>query len=419
MNVFILIIGLVIACIAVAYIFANPRYTIIYCVLLLDVDFCFRYYMEQSKYQSLIKAIILISTILLMLKARKAIHKCIYLNLGIILALSIVLYFRYRLTDFYFTDILLSFATTLTGFLVLAIPWGENSRIFGLKILVWAAPVNALLSFFVNGYILDTTRYRLSSMDNVAILASIAVLGMIAAYVLYSVYGIHNYLWLFLINFAICGLCNMRGALIFATIILIGIAISHLRRVPKNILQKIMLLLPVLVVGLAFIVRIIIIKSLDFTNSVDKTSAISTSNRFWAWEQILDATKEHRIFGWGLGYTKKITGIWINYGYQAVHNEYIRWLVETGIVGIVLIIICFVLVYRYVIKHNIGLTNGVIRAIFIGFAIFSITDNTMYGVDFWPSFCMLVSMLCENIGKEGKKIVITDRRLVLKRKPAK
>ena len=43
----------------------------------------------------------------------------------------------------------------------------------------------------------------------------------------------------------------------------------------------------------------------------------------------------------------------------------------------------------------------------------------MYGVDFWPSFCMLVSMLCENIGKEGKKIVITDRRLVLKRKPAK
>lgn len=406
--------GIFILLLSMGCIFFNPQYSIIGLVVLLQVDFCFKEYVPQDSYQALLKFLILVSEILLLLKHRKGIHRGVIVINIVLLIISLILYRKYSLPNFSVNDIMTSFTTTVLGFFLMYVPWDKETRILALKALSISAIVSALLGILVRGYVF-TSANKFPGLDSPASLVIVAAVGMIASYILTVVYNQKKYFSVGIINFVICGLCNMRGGLLFAVIAILGMAMSYFKRIPKKLFRKLLLLSPIFIVIFIFIGGRILLRMRDLSYSVGAVEGMmNTSNRIFAWNEILAATKTHRILGWGIGYTKKIDGIWLNYGFRAVHNEYIRWIVESGYVGLIGIITCFVFVFSFLSKNNIGVYNSVIVFLFIAFAVFSFTDNTMYGSVGWITFSMLISVLGDNIGKTGNSISVNGRKVSVK-----
>ncbi|MCI8427291.1 MAG: O-antigen ligase family protein [Lachnospira sp.] len=414
MSILLVCMGLFILMISIACLFYNPQYTIIGCVMLIDIDFCFQEYMVQNSYQAIFKLLILLSVIILILKSRKGISKWIIGLCGILFCISFVLLKKYQLPNFYLSDVITSFLTTITGFLLMYVTWKEELRIAALKALAWAAPFSVVMGILLNGYIF-THENKLSGLDSPASLVIVAAVGVLACYILSTVYKQSKYFVCGFLNFVICGLCNMRGGLLFLCVIMLGIIFPYLKKISKKLLQNLILILPVFLVLSLFIGKRIIERMFDMSYSVGNVGdIINTSNRIFAWTEILKATKQHRILGWGIGYTKKIDGVWLHYGYRAVHNEYLRWLVESGYIGVIAVILCFILVYLFLKKYNIGIHQSIINMFFIGFAIFSYTDNTMYGTAGWMTISLMLSLMGQNVNKKGEIVKANMRQFKIK-----
>lgn len=418
MSALSLFLGILLLLISFIMIFFNPQYTIIGCTLLIDIDFCFSHYLPQNQYQAIFKILILLSILILLFHSRKGLHPLILIICLLLLIISFFIKLIYELPNFNFMDMGTSFLTTITGFLLIYVVWDENVKITALKSIACAAPVSAILGIFVNQFVF-TVDNKLPGLDSPATLVSISVMGFICSYILYTVYNKKVFWYFCWINILVCGLSNMRGGFIFLTVILLSIFWSNLKRfngfVKESALKKIMILFPIILAGAIIIGKRILEKTFDFSYSVQGNNIINTSNRFFVWSEILKATKSHRIFGWGIGYTKKIDGVWLDYGYRAVHNEYLRWLVESGYIGVIAMIICFCIIYRFVKKYNIGVNSNVLSAIFIGFAIFSFTDNTMYGTACWITFSLLISLLTNNVNKDGEYIKTSSLYFTIKK----
>lgn len=420
MSVLLVIVGLLILSGSVLCLFYNPQYTVIGCLLLITVDFCFKDYIEQNTYQAVFKLLILCASMILLMKSRKGLNRGIIIICSVLFLISLFLLRKYSLPDFGFSDVLTSFLTTVTGFILMYVPWNPDIRTVGLKAFAWSPIASALFGIFVNGEFFDSEK-KLQGMDSAASLVIVAALGVLCCYLLAAVYKQSNYFFVGVADFIICGLCNMRGGLLFLFFILLGISIPYIKRIPKKLVNKLLLLTPLIAIAVLIIGRRIVEKTFDMTYSVmtGGNNTINTSNRLWAWGEILKATKKHRLFGWGIGYTKKIDGVWLNYGYRAVHNEYIRWLVETGYVGLFGIIICFIMIYLFIRKHNLGINRWLVTFLFVGFAIFSYTDNTMYGTAGWMSFSFVISLLGANIGRGGREIRTNDKKIIMRKRGSK
>lgn len=418
MSAFPLFLGMLLLLISFIMFFLNPQYTIISCTLLIDIDFCFSHYLPQNQYHAIFKILILLSVLVLLFHSRKGLHPQILIICSILLIISLFTKLIYELPNFNFMDMATSFLTTITGFLLIYVVWDETIKITALKSIAYAAPISAVLGIFVNHFVF-TVDNKLPGLDSPATLVSVSVMGFICSYILYTVYNKKVFWYFCWINILVCGLSNMRGGFIFLTVILLSVFWSYLKRfngrVKRSVLKKIIILFPIIFTATIIIGKRILEKTFDFSYSVQGNNIINTSNRFFAWSEILKATKTHRIFGWGIGYTKKIDGVWLDYGYRAVHNEYLRWLIESGYIGVIAIVVCFYIIYRFVKKNNIGVNHNVLSAIFIGFAIFSFTDNTMYGTACWITFSLVISLLTSNVNKNGEYIKNSSLHFTIKK----
>lgn len=115
------------------------------------------------------------------------------------------------------------------------------------------------------------------------------------------------------------------------------------------------------------------------SNSSEAGTAINTSGRAGMWDYLLGIWDVNQMFGRGLG-----TGAIALLGVvnqptfaKAAHNEYIRLLVDGGIVGLIVYVLGVVMLLfqegRYLTR-----TQGVsIVALFVSFALYSFTDNTI------------------------------------------
>ncbi len=407
--------GLLILLGSVFCLFYNPQYTILGCILLINIDFCFKNYMAQSLYQPLFKLLILLSAVILLLYSRKGINKSVILICSALFVVSIFLQRKYQLPDFYLSDIMTAFFTVLTGFLLMYVPWDETIKETGLKAMAYA-PLFSVIFGILTKMVIFNGSGQLESLSTAPALVAYSAIGSLCAYILADVYQIKKYLYLCYINIVICGLCNMRGGLLFQLIIILGIIYPYFRKIRKSTIQKFIITLPVIIPVLIYIGRKVLEKFYNLGSAVSSSmERINTSGRLWAWQEILDATKDHRLLGWGLGWTKKIEGIWIYYGFQAVHNEYLRWLVEAGYIGLFLIILCFILVFVFVRKNNIGIPQRLVNALFIGFAVFSFTDNTIYGTEIWMTFSLLISLIGNNTDNQSHPVKTIQRRVRIKK----
>ncbi len=51
---------------------------------------------------------------------------------------------------------------------------------------------------------------------------------------------------------------------------------------------------------------------------------------------------------------------------------------------------------------------------FIGFAIFSYTDNTMYGTAGWMTISLMLSLMGQNVNKKGEIVKANMRQFKIK-----
>lgn len=413
MAYIIVLLGIIVLLRGITYMFINPRHAILCMILLICLEFNFSMFISKTMYQAAFKLIILFCVVRLFFISRKRLSKLPIILSAILLFISFWVCFEYNVPNFGVGDILTSYASLITGLLLLYVKWGAQFRIDACKVMSWQPILSTVLGIISNGQIFSTNKadgLLITGLNSAAVLVMISGLSIISSYILISVFQEKKYFWILLVDFAICGLCNMRGGLLFAVLVIWGISYPHCFKVPSKILKKLVLLFPPLFIVFIFVVRNVINKTINSSYSVTK-SLFNTSNRIYAWTNALEYTKAHRILGWGIGYTKKVQGPWVKYGFQAIHNEYIRWIMESGILGLLIIIICFTIIFHYMYKHNIGIRKSVLNMIVIAFAVFSFTDNTMYNSAFWMEFTFLISILISDTSNKDKMIQLPDRRI--------
>jgi O-antigen ligase len=138
-------------------------------------------------------------------------------------------------------------------------------------------------------------------------------------------------------------------------------------------------------------------------------SGINTSGRNVIWTIMLNAYNVNPIFGRGLG-----TGAILLLDERdtnlvhaaAAHNEYIRLLVDAGIVGLMIFILG---IGSMIVSESRGIPTSAGRYLggfFAAFAIYSFTDNTMTGsptiVLFYAVYLIIVQAKLDQTGTERK-----------------
>jgi len=124
-------------------------------------------------------------------------------------------------------------------------------------------------------------------------------------------------------------------------------------------------------------------------------------NRVALWKMGLKKAMISPVFGWGIGNTSALEARRLGLdetvrGFYGSHSEYIELTIQTGIVGLILIISFFVLVFRkatQIVKTNFGGFQHYIarsvQAIIIALAVFSLFDG-FWNNNITPPILMIV-----------------------------
>ncbi len=111
-----------------------------------------------------------------------------------------------------------------------------------------------------------------------------------------------------------------------------------------------------------------------------EVSTTSLGWRLYKWELLLDEWERAPILGRGIGTTVTLEGHSedVTAG-QVPHNEYLRYLVETGIVGLVLLLAVVVMLLRALARRRIasGDSTAILgTAVLVGCLVNGLADNT-------------------------------------------
>jgi O-antigen ligase len=111
-----------------------------------------------------------------------------------------------------------------------------------------------------------------------------------------------------------------------------------------------------------------------------ETSTTSLGWRFYKWELLLAEWERAPVLGRGIGTTVTAVGHSENVtAGQVPHNEYLRYLVETGIVGLAIVIAVIVLLLRALARRRDGTGSSAAMlgtAVVVGCLVNGLADNT-------------------------------------------
>ena len=139
--------------------------------------------------------------------------------------------------------------------------------------------------------------------------------------------------------------------------------------------------------------------------------------RLFKWQTLLPEWEREPIFGQGLGTTVTAEGTAENITAGLVpHNEYLRTLVETGVVGFVLTIVALVMVVRGLSRrrHLSGTANGAALGIAVvaGCLVNAAADNTfLYSTTAYPVAMIVAAVLSIRYVRSSRD----SRRLLMNR----
>ena len=142
-----------------------------------------------------------------------------------------------------------------------------------------------------------------------------------------------------------------RGHLIFFAMALLFTYLVMEPNLPKRISRILKIILVVGILG-AVILEMVPAVSFVFERFAQQIAGgdISTG-RFELWSKAWNLFKEKPLFGWGYGYFSTHTmNTTLNVMFAGVHNDYLQWLCELGVVGFAFNFIAIVGIFLFTLK---------------------------------------------------------------------
>lgn len=294
-----------------------------------------------------------------------------------------------KFLEYGFKDFITSFATISMGVLVYYVNWTEKQRLIGFKILAWLSVFCVSVGTIEKGTLFDEAGRFSSATSLWHTPAMVGTAALISSLILSKKYKISKYKYMVAVNFVIIVMAQVRGALIFASIILIPFIFEYLKKLKIKQLIFFIIFIPIVIYFLNIALQPIIERS--FTSSTGK---LNTSGRFEAWEYWWEKSSPYRVLGMGIGSMKTSTDEAIVDNFTAAHNEYLRFIVESGIIGLVIIIVIIYILWRHILKYNIlNRNNKYILFYMLGFMCLAFTDNVISSHRVWFIFSLCLSLM--------------------------
>lgn len=293
-----------------------------------------------------------------------------------------------------------SWLSLIIGIAVFLVKWNEQIAVKTFKLLSYAAPLNVLLGIIQYGNIV-TSRGRIATVSYTAYAVVIACFGFMTSFLLFEHWGEKKYLKLCLLN-AVISLCTMqRMGNLLLLVMIVCILYKKRKKFKRKYMQYIILAAPfagaiLYTVGTSMLER-------TFSKGYGDSSIINTSSRSYIWEKMLALTEDAEWWGRGIGYVKTLNfAFWSDSGAVAAHNEYIRFRLEMGYIGLVVMIAIFVYIFRKVWKE--AKRNGIylINATILFFPIYSYTDNTISSATFFYLYMLILVLIYYSMKQRGK-----------------
>jgi O-antigen ligase len=281
-----------------------------------------------------------------------------------------------------------SLATLALAWLVFAIRWDPRRDMRLLKALAWVPTLSVLLGAVLSARgvltLLGASPPRLQGATLAATLGALGVAGVLACVVLYRMERWRHARWLALANVAILGASLSRGAVLALAIVSLPTLVRFWRdqaaRRGARVLAKVAVAVAIAVTGAVVLGSGLIARTEQASDYVAGRGLSHElgSGRFQAWSVAFEQAEANIIFGRGLG-AGPIVGHTPGspQGFTAQHNEYLRMLLEGGIVGALVVLVSI----AWTLAGNIRRAPPLVRAdLWVGaaaLAVFSLTENTL------------------------------------------
>lgn len=302
-----------------------------------------------------------------------------------------------------------SLATLCLGWLVFAIDWEWQRDYSLLKVLAWMPTFSVLvgLTLDVMGILplFRATPPRLQGATIAAWLGTFSLCAVIACLMLYRREQWRWARWLGIVNVAILGATLTRGAVLALCIV----AVPSLVRFGKSQLSMkgtAGIVRSIIAVGVTIVGVAILVPGLAERNENAKDYVVGrgseheiTSGRLQAWAVAYAQAKTNIVFGRGIGagpIVGKTPGS--PAGFTAQHNEYVRMLLEGGIVGGAVVFVSIFMTMISAIRRAPMLVRADLAAAGIAFAIYSITENTLSATPIAVAFLLVFGIGCSRVG---------------------
>lgn len=298
--------------------------------------------------------------------------------------IALIIYFESLIhaewtSQYNLSDSLTAFATFMTGLGIFSIYLTADERASIAKTLVLMPLFSVLIGIplsilgVVDFLGRSGTALAGSSLDtNLAFFSSIAVMVCVTYFENNPRYHI-----LAIINFLVACLTLTRMAILVSALVLLPEIFSFLKWILRDGRRTLLLLFASLLS--VWPIQLVVTKLAErsFVNG-----ELNTSGRSDAWSYILELTGS-KWTGNGYGKLKTLTDNVNLRAFTAAHNEYIRAYFETGWIGLILLVLILVFVLHDLMKYRGSLKRISVLAIFIGFLLYSYTDNTIVNFRYW------------------------------------
>jgi teichuronic acid biosynthesis protein TuaE len=295
-----------------------------------------------------------------------------------------------------------SLATLSLGWLVFAIDWDWRRDQQLLKVLAWVPIVSVLvgLALQVMGIFplfKNTSPPRLEGATIVAWLGTFGVCAVIACLALYRREQWKLAKWIGFADVVILGATLTRGALLALGIVALPSLVRFGRRQlsAKSItgMAKLGMAIAAAIAGAA-----ILIPGLQERNEnaivYDAARGAVThevaSGRLQAWAFAYEQAKVNLAFGRDIGagpIVGKIPGS--PGGFTAQHNEYVRMLLEVGIIGGVILLMTMITTLVSLIRRAPPRVRADLAAAGVALALYSATENTLSATPLAVAFLLV------------------------------
>lgn len=257
----------------------------------------------------------------------------------------------------------------------------------------------------------DGTSLRLAGASIPATLALSAVVGVLAAALELVLFDTpkHATAWL-VVNLVVVAGTLTRGALIAATVIVLGLGLwsltgsSRTRPAARRAARRLVGLLVVLV---AAALPNLLARSAG--NSYE--GAFNTSGREQAWPFYLQMIEASPWIGRGLGFATIAIGIYAPVGVQqltAPHNEYLHLATDGGVLLLVGFLVVLAIAFRSAIRAA-GPGSGIVMgAGLVATLVYALSDNPFSTPQFMVPFAVVLSALLAMRAREPDAAVRED-----------